>query len=337
MLMMKSENYFETQKMIKELKTTTIIGLLGIVFSLTPVNTLQAHNKSTKEEQSKITRVDSEAILLADRAKINFEVIAVDSILLRMGLGLDDEMFPADELHDAQWNTEYVKVYAETLVPDSFTIDVSSFVMPFEGPVTSNYGPRRRRFHYGTDFKLQTGDTVRAAFEGKVRVRQYERRGYGYYLVLRHPNGLETVYGHLSEFLVEQDEVVKAGDPIGLGGNTGRSTGSHLHFEFRFLGNPINPGEIIDFEEFTAKDDRYVFTKKQSGNAYASSSSAKYVAQGTNSTAKSSGKVQYYRIRQGDTLGAIARKNRTTVDKLCRLNKIKPTTTLRIGKSIRVS
>ena len=121
--------------------------------------------------------------------------------------------------------------------------------MPCDGYVTSPYGYRRRfrRMHKGIDLKVQTGDTVYAAFNGKVRLTKYERRGYGYYVVIRHENELETVYGHLSKFLVEPDQYVKAGDPIALGGNTGRSFGSHLHFETRFMGYAINPSAIFDF------------------------------------------------------------------------------------------
>ena len=98
------------------------------------------------------------------------------------------------------------------------------------------YRPRRRRAHYGLDIKVYVGDTIRAAFDGKVRVvKNQGRRGYGKYVVIRHDNGLETVYGHLSKQLVDTNQLVKAGEPIALGGNTGRSTGSHLHFETRFL------------------------------------------------------------------------------------------------------
>ena len=116
--------------------------------------------------------------------------------------------------------------------------------------------------HKGIDLKVQIGDTIYAAFDGKVRLTKYERKGYGYYTILRHENGLETVYGHLSKFLVKPDQYVKAGDPIALGGNTGRSTGPHLHFETRFMGYAINPDAIFDFTNKTTQTDSYTFNKK---------------------------------------------------------------------------
>ena len=104
---------------------------------------------------------------------------------------------------------------------------------------------------------------MRVAFDGKIRLTKFERRGYGYYVVVRHTNGMETVYGHLSKFLVKPNQIVKAGDPIALGGNTGRSTGPHLHFETRYLGLAINPTELIDFENGVTIKDTYSFNKQQ--------------------------------------------------------------------------
>jgi murein DD-endopeptidase MepM/ murein hydrolase activator NlpD len=263
-------------------------------------------------------------ILTAEKVKTTLETAVVDSMMVQLET-IEEELYPAGDIYDS-WDTEFVKAYKNAVVPDSFLIDVSDFVMPVAGVqrITSPFGQRRRRFHYGTDLKVQVGDTIYAAFDGKVRVRSFERRGYGYYLVLRHPNGLETVYGHLSKFLVVQDENLKAGQPIALGGSTGRSTGSHLHFEFRFLGNAINPAEVIDFGEWAIKDDQYLFVKNKWG------ASSKYLASG-------SGAARYHRIVSGDTLGAIARRYGTSVDRLCRLNNIKSSSLLRVGRSIRIS
>lgn len=237
-------------------------------------------------------------------------------------------MFPADELY-GEWTNEWVNPFRGKKVdlPDSCVIDCSTFVLPMDSMtrVTSKYGPRRRRMHKGIDLKVQIGDTIRAAFDGKVRIKNFERRGYGYYLVIRHPNGLETVYGHLSKFLVGVNDIVRAGDPIALGGNTGRSTGSHLHFETRFLGQAINPADIIDFENSIPHQDQYVFRNVKingrKSNIYTSSNS----------------QMVYHRVKSGDTLGKIARIYGTTVNELCRLNGLKSTSMLRIGQSIRCS
>ena len=237
-------------------------------------------------------------------------------------------MFPADELY-GEWTNEWVNPFRGKKVdlPDSCVIDCSTFVLPMDSMtrVTSKYGPRRRRMHKGIDLKVQIGDTIRAAFDGKVRIKNFERRGYGYYLVIRHPNGLETVYGHLSKFLVGVNDIVRAGDPIALGGNTGRSTGSHLHFETRFLGQAINPADIIDFDNSIPHQDQYVFRNVKingrKSNIYTSSNS----------------QMVYHRVKSGDTLGKIARIYGTTVNELCRLNGLKSTSMLRIGQSIRCS
>ena len=237
-------------------------------------------------------------------------------------------MFSADELY-GEWTNEWVNPFRGRTVdlPDSCVIDCSTFILPMDTmtKVTSKYGPRRRRMHKGIDLKVQVGDTIRAAFDGKVRIKNYERRGYGYYLVIRHPNGLETVYGHLSKFLVGLNEMVKAGEPIALGGNTGRSTGSHLHFETRFLGQAINPADIIDFENAVPYQDQYVFHN------------VKIRGRRSNIYTSSNNQMVYHRVKSGDTLGKIAHIYGTTVRELCRLNGLKATSMLRIGQSIRCS
>lgn len=170
----------------------------------------------------------------------------------------------ASEIYGEYWESQSVNPYGKAEIPAVKDIDVSGYFPPIDGRVTSNYGyrPRFGRVHRGIDLKLNVGDTVRAAFDGKVRLTKFERRGYGYYVVMRHDNGMETVYGHLSKFLVKPDQYVKAGDPIALGGNTGRSTGPHLHFETRYMGMAINPTAIIDFENKVTHKDVFTFEKK---------------------------------------------------------------------------
>ena len=268
--------------------------------------------------------------LMADR--VGFKKDMTDKLIEMEEMeeleAMEDLEFPADELY-GEWTNDWVDPFRGKKIdmPDSCRIDCSTFVLPLDTMtyVTSKYGPRRRRMHKGIDLKVQKGDTIRAAFSGKIRIRNYERRGYGYYLVIRHPNGLETVYGHLSKFLVERDEIVKAGQPLGLGGNTGRSTGSHLHFETRFLGQAINPAEIIDFENSTPHQDVFVFRN------------VKINGRKSNIYTSSNNQMVYHRVKSGDTLGKIARMYGTSVSELCRLNGLKSTSTLRIGQSIRCS
>lgn len=200
-----------------------------------------------------------------------------------------------------------------------------NFVMPFKGRVTSRYGYRRGRYHNGIDIDLQTGDSVVAAFDGKVRYAKYNREGFGNLVVIRHYNGLETFYAHLSQLDVVPNQEVKAGELIGRGGNTGHSYGSHLHFETRFYDAPMNPEEIIDFKKRCVRNENLFIH----AGLFEPGASPSYAA-------IAGGSEAYYRIRSGDTLSSIARKHRTTVGQLCRLNKIRATTTLRVGRTLRV-
>jgi murein DD-endopeptidase MepM/ murein hydrolase activator NlpD len=271
-------------------------------------------------------------VLIADRDRKKAEV-TLDKIISLEEMLIEEEedlLFPADDLYGSNWDNRWVDPFradpSDVVFPDSCDIDCSTFTMPINLDlvrVTSPYGPRRRRMHKGIDLKVQIGDTIYAAFAGKVRIRNTERRGYGNYLVLRHPNGLETVYGHLSSWLVDVNDVVRAGDPIALGGNTGRSTGPHLHFETRFLGQAINPAEIIDFENGSPFKDLYVFRN------------IKINGRNSNIYTASNEQIIYYRVKSGDNLGSIARRYNTSVTELCRLNGIKSTSMLRVGQSLR--
>lgn len=229
----------------------------------------------------------------------------------------EDLDMPASFLY-SEWSNDYVHRYNNVLFPDSLVIPMSHYCMPTPSTKITDifgYRPRRRRMHYGLDLKIEIGDTIRAAFDGKVRVSDYERSGYGYYLVIRHPNGLETCYAHLSKKLVKENDVVYAGEPIALGGNSGRSTGSHLHFEVLILGKAINPALLFDFPNQRAVMGTYVYYKdKQSDNA-----------------------KTYYKVRNGDTLSKIAMKNDTTIATLCKLNRMSTKSILHVGQTLRIN
>ena len=302
---------------------------------------------------------------LADIAPIDRKMRAIDSIsLVRISeheAVAADLQAPAASLYPT-WNNDYTRSYDVTL-PSEYRIDLRDFHMPCDSRmVTSHYGYRRsfRRQHYGTDIKVFVGDTIRAAFSGKVRVVEGQgyRKGYGKYVVIRHPNGLETVYGHLSRHLVKPNQIVKAGEVIGLGGNTGRSTGSHLHFETRFLGQFINPEKLFDFEAQDVKGDFYLFFSNGRGTLLAGNNidggeeemdeeTAKaLMAKEAESEAFQQKKMQemraksrthVHRVKSGETLSSIARKCGTTIDKLCRMNNIKRTSILRPGQILKYS
>lgn len=146
-------------------------------------------------------------------------------------------------------------------LPESFKVDLRGFCMPTPSrKITSNYGRRWGKNHRGIDVKVYIGDTIVSAFDGKVRIAGYDAGGWGNYVLIRHPNGLETLYGHLSRHLVAEDQMVKAGQPIGLGGVTGKTTGSHLHFETRLLGETINPALMFDFANQDVTGDYFIST-----------------------------------------------------------------------------
>ena len=265
--------------------------------------------------------------LIARQAPIDRKLKSVDSLALQKQIRAEQSEYPALSLYP-NWNNQYVHAYGkDAIIPDSYTIDLTGFHMPTPSTrITSPFGPRWRRMHNGLDLKVNIGDTIVAAFDGKVRIVKYERRGYGKCVVIRHDNGLEPVYGHLSKQLVEENQLVKAGEVIGLGGNTGRSTGSHLHFETRFLGIAINPIYMFDFPKQDIVADTYTFRK------------AKGVKRaGSHDTQVADGAIRYHKVKSGDTLSRIAKLRGVSVSTLCKLNRIKPTTTLRIGQVLRCS
>ena len=251
-------------------------------------------------------------------------------------------------IFEKYWDTSTLFPYREvdmSGMPKSVVIDLvdslTSYHCPYQGAVhpRGKYGPRRRRQHQRVDLPLKMGDPIYAAFCGRVRISQYNKGGYGNLVIIRHDNGLETYYGHLSERMVEPGQWVEAGQIIGLGGSTGRSTGPHLHFETRYYGQSFDPERLIDFKNGTLS--RETFLLKKSFFSIYSNAGQDFDDEIANEEqdkkeAAEKAAMKYYKIRSGDTLGAIARRNGTTVSNICRLNGIKSTTILQIGRSLRI-
>ncbi|WP_345237287.1 peptidoglycan DD-metalloendopeptidase family protein [Hymenobacter saemangeumensis] len=197
-------------------------------------------------------------------------------------------------------------------------------------PTTSGFGFRGYRWHYGVDLDLETGDSVKAVFDGVVRISKYDGSGYGHYLLVRHYNGLETLYGHLSKPLVEVGTFVKAGQLIGRGGNSGRSTGSHLHFEVRYEGNPINPYQVYDFPDYKLRSDNFTITSELF-NYY--NRALRHRGGGGEGPSRARRTVTHT-VRRGDTISEIAEKYGVRQSTLRKLNP--GLKTLQPGKKVRI-
>ncbi|WP_317896988.1 M23 family metallopeptidase [Aurantibacillus circumpalustris] len=195
---------------------------------------------------------------------------------------------------------------------------LSYYSPPIEGVVTSHFGWRDGRLHKGIDIDLNRGDKIKAAFSGKVRVAK-RQGGFGNVVIIMHPNGLETVYAHLSRLKVKTGDIVLSGQVIGLGGSTGHSSGSHLHLEFRYQGHPLNPGTFISFTE--NKLIHHSIIIKQSQQSLCAFPSNKIL----------------HEIKHGDSWFAVAHKYGLTMKELMALNGVERRFSLKVGQQLRIN
>lgn len=327
-------------------KLIAVIGLTLLLLStaLTPAAASPAKKTSAGTKKTTAVAKKKKKKTAVKKAVTPAPLVIADSTAVADSLGMDNEdeveglsldeldretagsseislydNVPAKELYGSIWRTDMVNPYNIRLTGknDTTLIDMSGYVHPMKNVVTSEFGFRKGyRHHYGTDVRLCKGDSVLCAFDGMVRIAK-RGKGYGFYVVVRHYNGLETVYGHFSKLKVTPYQEVKAGELLGYGGSTGRSSGPHLHYEIRYLGVPINPRMLIDFDNYCTKSD----TLQLCANHF------NYLNELE--------KLRFWTVRKGDTLGRIAQKTGISVNKLCQLNKIKRTSTLRVGQKIR--
>lgn len=299
------------------------VALLAPAFSFS----IEKGDKKKKGDEKKARKDDTTQVVNTAAVACDY----ADSLL----------MFPSHDLYGS-WDTTFChpNLFDQQFAGDSAVINLlddwsCGFTMPYRGPITSEFGWRRRRPHYGTDINLETGDTVVSAFEGKVRIARYVH-GYGNVVIIRHNNGLETVYGHLSKILVQPEETVGSGTIIGLGGNTGRSYGSHLHFEVRYLGKAIDTEDLIDYAKGEVKNNTFVLYKEDFNAKYDLRKLHAHKVSKSHSTSRHGSKGRVHVVRSGDTLERIARRNHTTVSAICKKNGIKKTKLLQIGQRLKL-
>lgn len=302
--------------------------------------------------------------LIARQSPVDRRTKSLDTIVINRLQESEEIANPSASIY-SDWSNS--RTHASGYLPDVYKIDLRGFYMPTPSRVvTSNYGRRWGRAHKGLDIKVYIGDTIRSAFSGKVRVVGNEPRGYGRYVIIRHNNGLETYYGHLSKQIVHANQIVRAGEPIALGGNTGRSTGSHLHFETRLAGVAINPALLFDFPHQDVTGDFYTFRRStlESESARATALRGKaaspgYSRENIQGTGRSSYKSQnvstdyssrrpsqaqtsnsqilYHKVSEGETLESIAKQHGITKEQLCKLNHLGIYTRLVDGQILRYS
>lgn len=225
-----------------------------------------------------------------------------------------------------KWDTKHISPYSEAITENDTSLILTltdtknncHFVPPIQDPViTSYFGWRNGKNHHGMDLDLQVWDPVAASFDGMVRLALFHP-GYGRVVIIRHYNGLETLYAHLHRFKVKTGDIVEAGQIIGLGGSSGQSTGSHLHYEIRYKGKPLNPKNIISFKENMLISDSLQLVKHK-----------------WNYSALPVG-LEYHTIQKGDFMYKIANRYGITVNELCEINGIKRNKKLIVGRKIRI-
>jgi len=266
-----------------------------------------------------------------------------------------DKFIAENDVFTKNWDEKAINAYKSPIdsLPEVWSVWLVDELSSYHAPapvsrVSSRFGWRHGRRHQGIDVSLPSGTPLYAVFDGKVRV-SLSMRGYGNLIIIRHNNGTETFYAHMSRRDVNTGDIVRAGDVIGLSGNTGRSTGPHLHFETRCEGLAFDPQRIIDFETGNLRQRMVVLKRRyfDAGSRYDQNFDDEFLNEEDDKKALEAKKkadaeaaakaIVYHTVKSGDCLSRIAKKYGTTVNAICKLNKnLTPNTTLQLGRKIRV-
>ena len=301
-------------------KSEIKLGKLDVIYEDEEYKGVVVDQKQEKETESYMYQVP----FLMDEEDDEEEIEAEQTFSLN-----DEGAESEDEILWEGFDTAVIHLpkFDVSTITEPIVVNLTKFSWPtpVEARPTSHFGPRRRRFHYGLDLAQPTGEPIYAAFDGVVRISK-RNKSYGNLVIIHHANGLETYYAHMSKRLVSAGDQVKSGDLIGLCGNTGRSFGSHLHFEIRYMGNAMNPEDVLDCATHDLVSQRLELT---------SSSFRKKGKGGSVGGGKATG--GWYRVRSGDTLEKIARRNGISLKRLCQLNGISQSKVIHPGDRLKVT
>ena len=245
------------------------------------------------------------------------------------------------DIKSSHWDTTKFNPYKDELV--KFPIQIKFKDSLYRTPIldsmviTSRFGWRNRRAHKGIDIDLITGDDVVSIFDGVVRFARYHS-GHGKVVIVRHYNGLETVYAHLSSFAVKVNDSVKRGQVLGKGGATGNARGSHLHLVVNYKGVAINPEYLFDFSGTNKiRSDELWVTQRWTAPYYHSSkrkTKLELLQTEEEAIASLTKEKQIYIVKRGDTLSRISRRNNVSIRAICVANNIKSTSVLKVGQKL---
>jgi len=211
-----------------------------------------------QERREKQSLLEKTAGRLDERSRM------IESLMSR--IGVEVKVGRKKEKADASSGGPFIAAsvdesYSEELLQRSDkyinTIRQMPLGLPMQGKITSGFGRRsdpfnhRLAFHAGIDFKGGIGSKITATADGVVKESGWDQGGFGNYVVLTHGNGYETLFGHLSKISVKPGDKVTRGDVVGLMGNSGRSTGPHLHYEVHWQGKAVDPQKYLSVAELS--------------------------------------------------------------------------------------
>lgn len=337
---------------------------------LIPLFALVTVSVSGQRVPPKLEDLPRVAIDTLDTADERVKVIVFTNNTWEYYYPREAELLDREAFND-HWDTSQLFAYKDiplSALPPAIELNLvgglDEYHAPIVGRISSKYGPRRGKNHNGTDIPLKIGEPIYATFSGKVRYARLNSGGFGNLVILRHENGLETWYGHLARINVQVDDYVKAGAVIGFGGNTGKGSGPHLHYEMRYRDQTFDPEHLIDFSTGDLRyttfaleksyfniysrasetlDEDYDYDEKVLASNGSGELTSEEILDNIDANAKAqeakekaaSGPM-YHTIKRGDTLSGIAARYGTSVPKLCQLNNITRTTVIKAGKRLRI-